>query len=164
MMLPPVYIRAQRIRSTRVDDRGVLVEGAPHEDRWSLIYDGGEISAWRGLTVATHTIREHAPVMLPGWYPDSLAAGLHDGDPALRFEGRVAPRYRRGSTVRQDWRAHLLIHDYAGRSDGCLTAPQWWIDATIAALHRLARTPGWRPWRRPDDARWTVGLLLEEPP
>lgn len=168
--LPPIYLRATRVRTTRVGPLGVLRSGCPRRDRWDLITpEGPVLTTGRGLTVATWTDRpDGAPVWRPGWYPDALAAGLHRGDPALRWEGYTAPAYVRSGTGerRQDWDAELLIHDLEGTGQrgswGCPTAPQPWIDACIAYLDRLARDGAWQSRRREDDGRWTVGVLMEE--
>lgn len=164
-----VYVRVTRVPSTRVDERGVLLPGAPHRDRWDLVVpEGPVVTSMRGLTVATWTDRpDGAPVWQPGWYADALTAALHRGDPALTFEGFTAPAYVRSGTGerRQDWDAHLLVHDLEGPgragSWGCPTAPQPWLDATIAYLDRLWQDGVWKPRMR-RDGRWTVGVWLRE--
>ena len=55
----------------------------------------------------------------------------------------------------------LNLHDWRGRSDGCITCPAWWIDAVLAACDTLAASADWSPRRHPD-GRWCIGLLLEE--
>lgn len=159
------YIRIIRLPSTRAAMRpdGTVPASIQRADRFSLLVpDDFAIETVRGLSVATHTERHAAPVLVAGWYPDALCPGMHRGDPALRFEGYTPPRYDRSGVIRQDYESGILIHDFNARSDGCPTAPQPWVDAVIAYLDRLAEGGAWNP-RRHKDGRWCVSLQVVEP-
>lgn len=158
MDLPDVYIRVRRV--ARVDARGLAVR--PHErtDRLDLIIGADAIHTQHGLSVATHTDRDAAPVITPGWHPDVWCPGLHRGRPALVQQGPTAMRWTRGGRHESGWTG-LNLHDWLGRSDGCVTAPTWWVDAALAACDALAQSGGWAPTRHPD-GRWCIGVLLED--
>jgi hypothetical protein len=150
--LPPIYIRAVRI--SRTDARGLLI-GEGRHDRLYLHLPGGYVWTDTALTVATHTEREAAPIIAPGWHPRAYAIGPH-GRREHRRQALVhwgePLRWTRGGREETGYTG-LNIHDDRGRSDGCILAPDWWMQATMAALraHGLGGPGG------------EVGLLMQEP-
>jgi len=130
MSRPSTYIRA--VRLAQVDERGILI-GDQRHDRLTLYLPDGEICTTAGLTVATHTVHHAAPVILPGWYPDAYRVGLHRGRPALVHQGLTRLQWMRGTEIQAGYTG-LNAHDWRGRSDGCITAPSWWVGAVLAAI------------------------------
>lgn len=167
MNLPPAntpFVHIRRLASTvhALRPNGTVHPDTPQRDRFGLIVPGDiAVETMRGLSVATHTSRSHAPRLVPQWCPDALVLDDYRGDPAFFFFGFTYPRYVRNGVERQDLDAELIIHNYEGRNDGCPCAPQPWINASAAYLDELARSGAWEPRRR-SDGRWTVGVLVDE--
>lgn len=151
-MRPP-YI--QILRSTVPDARGLYA--GPHIDEVSLILDGGTIYTGQALSLATHTLRHAAPVMAVGEYPDVWCAGTFRGRPAFVAQGEPMRWTRAG--VEGSGYTGIHLHSWEGRSDGCITTPQWWIGATLAACEDIIRAGEWTPARH-KDGRWMIGAVV----
>lgn len=158
MDLPDVYIRVRRL--AQVDGQGIAWRPDEHLDRIALVTPDGDVSTLRGLSVATHTERDAAPVIDACWHPDVWCPGLHRGRPAFVQQGPQPMHWHRAERQESGYTG-LNLHDWQGRSDGCVTAPTWWVDAALAACDALAQSGDWQPTRHPD-GRWCIGLLLED--
>jgi len=154
--MPPYYLRVLRV--TPADEQG-LATTDERRDRIYLHTPDGYLFAYGGA-VATHTERHAAPEILPGWYPDAYQVGLHMGRPALVHWGEPLT-WERGGRL-ESGHTGLNVHDWRGRSDGCITPPGWWVDAALAVCEsagvgssssRLGLLMEWGPGVRPDVAR-----------
>lgn len=154
---PSVYIRVRRL--AEVGATGLLVGPRERRDRIDLIMPDGEIGTRAGLSVATHTERDAAPTIDAGWHPDVWCPGLHRGRPGLVQQGPEPLTWTRAGRAESGW-SGLNVHSWRGRSDGCITAPEWWVEAVLAACDALAQSGDWSPTRHPD-GRWCIGVLIE---
>lgn len=130
-------------------------------DRLELVVRGEVAIVAQGLTAATETERDAAPIIAPGLHAAVYCPGLHKGRPALVQQGLQAIPYTRGGTHTVGDYTGLNLHSWRGRSDGCLTAPGWFIEAVLSALDELAQSGDWQPRRHPD-GRWCVDLEVIE--
>lgn len=154
------YIVATRRRAVQ---RALHTDGTVPVSLWGLDTIALVIGEHRiegpALTVATHTGRDAAPVIATGEHRAAYCPGLHRGRPALVQQGLSAVPYDRGGErVTGDYTG-LNIHSWEGRSDGCITAPGWWVEAALAALDHLAQSGEWLAERHPD-GRWCVDVRV----
>lgn len=150
-----VVPRIEVHRYMRVDpSTGLLDPGLMPRDLVVLVLPDVKVSGV-ARTLPTHVERGVSPpIIQQGWYPDAYCAGKHRGRPAFVQQGYTAPLYRRHDGSSGNDSRGLNIHDWRGRSDGCITVPHAWIAAALEAFALVGEL------RKHPDGRPCIGLRV----
>jgi len=135
------YLHVTRQMTAGAD--GLLDPQTPPGDTIAMVFPGGRISTCEARTQATEKEDKAVPRVIPGWHRDVYIVGSHKGRSAFVQQGRPNLRYQRwGSGKVETAYIGLNLHSWRGNSNGCLTAPDWFIKAAIAGVLEWAERSG----------------------